>query len=68
MTGILNRYVNPDSWLFDYKQKETLLNQVFDKTIIFPYSKEDMVKTFMEQIGYSVTDGDSIRLNVTNHP
>lgn len=61
------RYVKDDSWLFDYKQKEKILRQVFEKVIIFPYDKRDMVKTFMKQIGYFITDGDSIRLNVTKH-
>ena len=61
------RYVGLDSWLFDYQHKEEILRQVFEKVILFPYDKQNMIKTFMEQIGYIVIDGDSIRLNVTKN-
>ncbi len=60
------RYVEADSWLFDYKQKKEILSQVFSKTIYFSYSKDDIIKIFMERLGYLVTDTDSIRLNITN--
>lgn len=59
------RYVEADSWLFDYKQKKEILGQVFDQVIFFSYSKENMIEAFMEKIGYLATDTDSIRLNVT---
>lgn len=48
-------YVEPDSWLFDYSRKESLLRTVFDNIILFPYNRT-MVKTFMEKIGYIITD------------
>ena len=59
------RYVDKDSWLFDYAKKKELLNQVFDKVIYFSYNPNDMVKLFMTSIGYSAEDTKSIRLNVT---
>ncbi|MHB8138288.1 MAG: hypothetical protein ACYDGO_07845 [Smithellaceae bacterium] len=59
------RYVETDSWLFDYERKKEILRQVFEKVIYFSYSKEDIIKIFMEKIGYSVTGTDSIRVNVT---
>ena len=59
------RYVKPDSWLFDYKRKEEILKRVFDEVVCFSYNKENNVKCFMEQIGYSATNADSIRLNVS---
>lgn len=59
------KYIEPDSWLFDYQRKEEILTQVFDRVIFFPYSKENIVKVFMKEIGYETTDADSIRLNVT---
>ncbi len=61
------RYVRADSWLFDYAQKETILNKVFEETIFFSYNRTDLVKTFMEQIGYSVANGELFRLNVTKN-
>jgi hypothetical protein len=59
------RYVERDSWLFDYERKRKLLTQVFDATIFFPYEANDMVTIFMEHIGYVATDGDAFRYNVT---
>ncbi len=60
------RYLEDDSWLFDYDRKIQLLAQVFDEVIIMPYDPVDMVATFMEKIGYK-TEGDtsSLRLNTT---
>ena len=54
-----------DSWLFDYKNKESTLRKVFDKAMFFSYSNTNMVKIFMEKIGYSVKNDDLPRLNVT---
>lgn len=59
------RYLEPDSWLFDYERKKQLLRQVFASTIYFSYSKEDMVKGFMKQLGYKAYGTESIRLNVS---
>jgi hypothetical protein len=60
------RYFGDDSWLFDYDRKKQLLSQVFDDIIYLSYNREDMVRTFMEALGYSVSSGtESIRLNVT---
>ncbi len=60
------RYVEKDSWLFDYDRKKTLLQKVFGKSVIYlDYNEEDMVSEFMNGIGYSTIDGRSIRLNIT---
>jgi hypothetical protein len=59
------RYVEYDSWLFDYKRKERLLRRAFDEVILLEYSPEGMVNSFMDSIGYSVSNGDEFRLNVT---
>jgi hypothetical protein len=59
------RYVEHDSWLFDYKRKEQLLRRAFDEVILLKYSPEGMVNSFMDSIGYSVSNGDEFRLNVT---
>lgn len=61
------RYFGADSWLFDYDRKKSILCQVFEKVICLSYNPEDMVQTFMESIGYSVSGTESIRLNVTRH-
>ena len=60
------RYLEDDSWLFDYDRKIQLLAQVFDEVMIMPYDPADMVMTFMEKIGYKA-EGDtaSLRLNTT---
>lgn len=63
------RYVETDSWLFDYRQKETILREVFENVILFPYHNRAMVKTFMEQIGYYITDdGNPVRYSNGNRP
>jgi hypothetical protein len=59
------RYVEPDSWLFDYESKEKLLRQVFGNVLFFPYNSQNMVGTFMEKIGHQAPDSDAFRLNVT---
>jgi hypothetical protein len=53
------RYLEPDSWLFDYKRKKELLSEVFDKGTYFLYDPNDNVKNFMETIGL-----DAIRTEV----
>ncbi len=62
-----HRYTGKDSWLFDYEKKVDLLEQVFDKVIVFPYTPDNMVKTFMEKIDYPADENlsGSYRLNVT---
>ena len=59
------RYVEEDSWLFDYSRKMGILNEVFDQLITFDYNKQDNVKSFFEEIGYPVGNAESIRLNET---
>lgn len=59
------RYVNDDSWLFDYTRKVELLTEVFDNVITYSYNSEDNVKAFLETIGYPTDIDGSIRLNVT---
>ena len=62
------RYVETDSWLFDYGRKESLLREVFENVILFPYNRM-MVKTFMEKIGFTITDdGKPLRLSGTTMP
>jgi len=60
------RYLEPDSWLFDYDRKKTLLATVFDEVIILDYDAGDMVKVFMTALGYPA-EGDtaSLRLNTS---
>lgn len=59
------RYINDDSWLFDYQRKIELLNTVFDEVITYPYNPEDNVSEFLKQIDYPTHMSESIRLNVT---
>ena len=59
------RYLNADSWLFDYERKKKILREAFAKVISLPYNSRDMIKPFMETVGYSASNHESIRLNVT---
>jgi hypothetical protein len=59
------RYLNPDSWLFDYKKKKNLLTEVFDKCTYFSYDSNDNVKKFLEAIRISDIDTGNYKLNVT---
>jgi len=60
------RYLEADSWLFDYERKKALLAAVFDEVRILDYDADDMVKVFMENLGYApVEDTAGIRLNRT---
>jgi len=59
------RYLEPDSWLFDYKRKKDLLSEVVDIFTYFKYDPIDNVKKFMETIGHNTANTDSYRLNVT---
>lgn len=62
------RYVEPDSWLFDYKKKQDLLSEVFDKCTYFLYDPNDNVKKFLEAIGgYDNISTGGYRLNVTGN-
>lgn len=47
------RNMNPDSWLLDYDRKQVLIESVFDEALLFPYDNVDVIKAFMEKIGYS---------------
>lgn len=60
------RYVKDDSWLYDYKRKEILVNSVFDDFISFSYEPRDAVKTFMDKLGYKAYNTQSFRLNTTD--
>lgn len=59
------RYLEPDSWLFDYKRKQNLLSEVFKKCTYFKYDPIDNVNNFMETIGHNTADTDNYKLNVT---
>ena len=60
------RYLEPDSWIFDYDRKQALLTEVFDEVLILDYDPSDMVKVFMEALGYAPErDTASLRLNET---
>jgi len=61
------RYLQADSWLFDYPRKIRILEEVFDRVIAFPYNPLDNVSAFLERIGYPENNIESIRLNVTKH-
>ena len=60
------RYLEPDSWLFDYTKKKAQLAKVFDKVLFLDYNRDDMVRVFMDSIGYPPGDDTtSLRLNPT---
>ena len=59
------RYVEPNSWLFDYKKKKDLLSEIFDRCIYFSYDPNDNVKAFMETINFNVVDTGRYKFNVT---
>ncbi len=62
-----HRYVEPDSWLFDYGRKKKLLRESFDDSIFFSYDPNDMVGKFMSLLGYSAKNSENFRLNVTRN-
>ena len=59
------RYVDADSWLFDYERKKVLLSCVFDQCLYFQYDVENNLKAFMEHIGHGDMDFDGYWLNAT---
>jgi len=60
------RYLEEDSWLVDYDRKQKLLKAVFDDTLVLEYDPADMVKTFLDTIGYEPAgDTGTMRLNTT---
>jgi hypothetical protein len=59
------RYVQPDSWLFDYARKQALLANVFDQCTFFPYDPQDNVKRFLEKIGVPGDGTGTYRANVS---
>ena len=60
------RYLEADSWLFDYAGKKALLEKVFDEVLVLDYDPGDMVKTFMKAIGYPPSEDTSkMHLNPT---
>lgn len=59
------RYVKPDSWLFDYDRKKTLLAQVFDRTLYWDYDKEDNISCFLNLFGIEIDAPTRVRLNIT---
>jgi len=63
------RYLQDDSWLFDYSRKTKMLKKVFDQVITFTYNQHDSIKPFLENIGYGYSENniEPIRLNVTNY-
>lgn len=60
------RYIERDSWLFNYARKKQLLFESFDSRTYFPYNSEDNVRQFMRSIGFDVDiDLKVYRLNTT---
>lgn len=59
------RYLEADSWLFDYARKVRILEQVFDEVLTFPYDQLDNITAFLGQMGYSADNTKSVRLNMT---
>lgn len=59
------RYLEDDSWLFDYNAKIKMLNEVFDETINFNYNQQDNIGEFLDGIGYSGIYTENVRLNIT---
>ena len=59
------RYLNADSWLFDYDRKKYLLSQVFDTCTYFSYDPHDNVKKFLETLHINSIDKGNYKLNVT---
>lgn len=59
------RYLEPDSWIFDYKRKKELLSEVFDQCTYFSYEPKDNVTKFMETIHINKLATGNYRLNVT---
>ena len=59
------RYLNADSWLFDYDRKKTLLSQVFDTCTYFSYDPNDNVKKFLEAIHINNVYTGNYKLNAT---
>ncbi|HZJ81198.1 MAG TPA: hypothetical protein VFC95_00710 [Guyparkeria sp.] len=58
------RYVENDSWLFDYDRKKHLLSTVFNKCSYFPYDPEDNVSRFLDVVGIQIEHRRNYRLNV----
>ncbi len=61
-----HRYLERDSWLFDYDSKKKLLRKCFDKSVFFDYCQDDNVGRFMSVIGFETPDSASPRLNVSD--
>ncbi len=61
------RYLEPDSWLFDYERKKNLLEQTFSKCHYFSYDSSDNVTKFMKVIGFDYVETEKYRLNETNN-
>ncbi len=59
------RYVDVDSWLFDYDRKRDILAKVFGKCTYFTYDPNDNIKKFMETIGLDQVNASDYRRNVT---
>lgn len=59
------RYIDSDSWLFDYARKKWLLSQVFDNALYFQYDSRDNIAPFLNVIGHRVSGPTECRLNVS---
>lgn len=59
------RYIENDSWLFDYERKRYLIERTFPSRIFFAYTATDIVSVFMDRIGYPIANEEVVRLNVT---
>ncbi|MEE2825599.1 MAG: hypothetical protein VYE64_03115 [Planctomycetota bacterium] len=57
------RYLEPDSWLFDYERKKRLVSSVFPDAVYWSYDSKDNVKAFLKLIGASDLQLKTRRLN-----
>lgn len=60
------RYVESDSWLLNYEEKEKLLRKVFDSCLIFSYDQHDNVAKFFEVLGLEVKSTVIYKKNMSN--
>jgi len=59
------RNTKEDSWLFDYRRKKTILNEVFDRCIYFDYDSKNNIKPFLNLLGITLEIPSDLRLNST---
>lgn len=60
------RYVEEDSWLYDYERKKIILAEVFDQCFYFRYQKKDNITPFLKLLNIEIEVDGKYRLNVTS--